>query len=78
MILNALNWWEEDLEKPIITNHVVTDGEHIQFFTYQLNTVALDPATEKAELFGEIENKKNNVLCSVGQSDQIFYQIVSF
>jgi len=55
-------WWEEDLEKPIITNHVVTDGEHIQFFTYQLNTVALDPATEKAELFKEIEGKKNNVL----------------
>merc|ERR1719461_757212 len=57
------HWWENDvsLDQPIITNHVITDGKFVQFFTFELNTLSIDMLSEK-RILDDDSKYKNNVM----------------
>lgn len=57
------HWWENDvtLDQPIITNHVITDGKFVQFFTFEMNTLSIDMLSEK-RILDDDSFYKNNVM----------------
>ncbi|XP_042562562.1 39S ribosomal protein S30, mitochondrial [Clupea harengus] len=60
-------WSNEDLDRPFVSQAVITDGQYFSFFCYQLNTLAL---TDEAE----VDNPRKN-LCWGTKSMQLYENI---
>nr|XP_026695098.1 28S ribosomal protein S30, mitochondrial-like [Ciona intestinalis] len=39
----AGHWMDKDITQPFCSQNIVTDGQFLSFFCYQLNTIAIDP-----------------------------------
>ncbi|KAG5280473.1 hypothetical protein AALO_G00060420 [Alosa alosa] len=61
-------WSHEDLDRPFVSQAVITDGKYLSFFCYQLNTLAL---TDEAD----VDNPRKN-LCWGTKRMQLYENII--
>ncbi|XP_002732931.1 large ribosomal subunit protein mL65-like [Saccoglossus kowalevskii] len=59
--MSQKHYWFDDIKEPMVVQVIHTnDAQHYTFYVYQLNTIALDPLSEKT-------NNKHNIMWTSGE-----------